>query len=109
SACLSGCATVYQCETTLNADGQVERAIYQPFDTVPESARRPELWKEWEKVSAPQDGRGGVHAWRRTARIRDRLERPDEFARKGAYVAAWGRFASPLEIPDHFERKAPGG
>jgi hypothetical protein len=91
---LTGCgADYFRAETTLNPDGSVERAIYQPRADTPESAQEQ---KHWERVF--RTDKISRENWSGTIRERTPAGKLDE----SCYVAAWGRFASADEIPEHY-------
>lgn len=98
-SCLSGCsADYYRAETRLHSDGQIDRAIYQPASTVPEKARRADVW----------DNTRGAYRIKRgdwSDRIADTSEWTDD--EEAPYFAGWNRFASVDEIPDHFVAQSP--
>ena len=81
-----GCsADYYRAETRLHSDGQIDRAIYQPVESIPEKARRAKLWKETRKVKKVEDS-----AW--TGQIADLPGWTD--GGDAPYFAGWNRFAS---------------
>jgi hypothetical protein len=96
---LSGCsADYYRAETRLHSDGQIDRAIYQPADSVPEKARQAKLWKETRGAYRIKRG-----DW--SGRIADTSAWTDD--EEAPYFAGWNRFASVDEIPDHFVAQSP--
>lgn len=102
-ACLSlvGCTTDhFRAETTLNSDGSVERAIYQPKGETPEAAKNPNLWKAvtWADEVEPEEWDGS---------IRDLPSGKNE--EKSCYFAAWNRFPAADKIPDHYLKKSLAG
>jgi hypothetical protein len=94
-----GCGVdYYRAETRLHSDGQIDRAIYQPVESVPEKARQKKLWKETRKVKEVKD-----RAW--TGHNADLPGWTD--GGEAPYFAGWNRFASVDEIPDHFVVQSP--
>lgn len=101
-ALATGCGR-YRAETTLHADGSLDRAIYQPADGTPEAARQAKLWKEITFAPGPDD--------------LDRAGWPDALTMLPAhpqdnghpYFAAWNHFASVKELPEHVLFRASGG
>jgi hypothetical protein len=89
-----GCTRFYRCETVWNADGSVDRAIYQEAAATPEPTRRPQLWKQ--VTFAPSPDKLERDGW--TGGITKLPVRPDG---SNSYFAAWGRFKSPQHLPDH--------
>jgi len=98
---LAGCgADYYRAETTLHPDGSVERAIYQPRVDTPESSQDP---KHWERLFCADEVKR--EDW--SGRIRELKPsvaptEPSTEEEAACYLAAWGRFASADEIPDHY-------
>lgn len=87
----SGCSEEYfRIETTWHADGQVDRAVYQPAEYFPEKDR-----KGWASVRTVAK----IESSAFTDSIRDL---PASTCKEPVYLAAWGRFDSPQSIPDHF-------
>ena len=97
-----GCDT-YRIETVLYPDGSVDRAIYQPEKDTPKDARNAEHWKQ--VTFAPSPDASEKEGW--SGLIRDLPLR--EANKDRTYIAAWGHFPSPDQIPDHVEFKAPEG
>jgi hypothetical protein len=97
-----GCDT-YRIETVLYPDGSVDRAIYQPEMDTPTDARNAEHWKQ--VTFAPSPDASEKEGW--SGLIRDLPLR--EANKDRTYIAAWGHFPSPDQIPDHVEFKAPEG
>ncbi len=100
-ALAAGCRATYRAETTLHADGRVERAIFQPLTDTPEAVRRPELWEQvtFAPESARLDEQELAHGIRGLAVKGPDKERP--------YFAAWGTFKTAGDVPDHFVVHAP--
>lgn len=94
----AGCGQkLYRAETTLHADGSVDRAIYQLREETPEAALRPQIWKG--TTHAP---RIGPEKWEGPiAKLP-----PADFDKDNPYFAAWGHFDSPQALPQHFVMKA---
>lgn len=91
----------YRSETTLHADGSVDRAIYQERNETPEEVLRPELWTRTTHAALIEPGKwNGLIS-----------ELPEHAAdQKHPYFAAWGHFESPSKLPAHFLKKGiPGG
>ena len=93
-----GCDS-FRSETRLHEDGRVERAIYQPTESLPLAAKEPQRWKavtysfqiddsEWE---------GPISAL------------PINEDSELSYFAAWGEFDSVDDIPDHYLKRSPDG
>src|SRR5205823_3007242 len=99
-ALFSGCLQVYRAETTVHANGRVERSIYQPLSETPEAAHRPERWHATTYPPPPADLEkegwvGPISQW------------PVRPPKNGnSYFAAWGAFPSVRDIPDHVVIKA---
>lgn len=102
SAGLAGCQMHYRAETVLHSDGSVERAIYQDPAKTPEAAKRPELWEKI--VAAPPPPQLEKRGWSGSIR---QLPGPDSTDGR-SYFAAWGRFRSLQDIPEHVIIKADG-
>lgn len=101
---LAGCgAHEFRSETTLHSDGSVERAIYQPKEETPDEARSSESWQQTTWA-------GEIHADKWTGSIRDLAirEEPEKNAdgtwKTPVYFAAWKRFDSVSDLPEHFAR-----
>ena len=91
-ALLTGCGVhEFRSETTLHADGSVERAIYQPKQETPETAQPSELWQQ---TTCAGEIRGDK--WSGSIRdlpIRAEPEKNlDGTAKTSVYFAAWGKF-----------------
>ena len=97
----SGCGQkLYRAETTLEADGRASRAIYQPADDTPAEARRADVWTQvtYAAEIRPNQWSGGIR------------ELPVAAADKEhPYLAAWGEFATPAKLPQHYVKPAPRG
>ena len=99
----AGCASSYRAETTLYADGGLDRAVYQPADGTPDAARQAKRWKEVTFAPKPDD--------------LDRTGWPDALTLLPAhaqdqshpYFAAWNHFAAAKDVPDHVLFHAPEG
>ncbi len=98
---ISGCGQqIYRAETTLEPDGQISRAIYQPVDDTPVEALAPAAWSGVTYASQIDND-----AW--TGKI-DQLPLAER-DRDHEYFAAWGRFASPAKVPATYFKTAPPG
>ena len=102
-ACLTagGCGKlVYRAETTLNADGSVDRAIFQPQRETPAEVLQAERWQQvtYSPEREPEKWEKPISELPTTA--------PDKDL---PYVAAWGHFKSAADLPDHFLKKAVEG
>ena len=100
---MTGCGGAYRAETTLHADGSLDRAVYQPADGTPDAARQAKLWKEITFAPKPDD--------------LDRQGWPDALTMLPAhpqdqghpYFAAWNHFASVKDVPAHVRFPSPEG
>lgn len=96
---LSGCVTPYIAETRLHEDGSVDRAIWQPRQNAANVEGQHEAW---ERILSVRDPSGEL-----PRDIRSWAERRE--APQGNYLAAWGRFESADEIPNHATFPTPDG
>ncbi len=81
-------------------DGQIRRAIYQPVDDTPLEALDPKQWSgATYAVEITHDSWSGT-----IDRLPVHLREKDD-----AYFAAWGKFASPDELPSTYIKPAPIG
>src|SRR5262249_56910009 len=102
SALSLGCpASVYHSETFLYADGSVERTIYQPTVETPEAARKAELWKKATYAPDPE----ALKKQKFVGKYADLP--PADSGKDTPYFVGVGRFPSPKDIPDTYERRAP--
>jgi hypothetical protein len=99
----AGCATVYRSETVLHDDGSVERAIYQPANDTPAAAKVEVVWKQATYAPDPD----GLEKQGQSGPITSLAVLPA--AQERPYFAAWGRFKSARELPEHVLMKAPEG
>ncbi len=93
-AIAAGCLSVYRSETTLFADGSVERAIYQPESQTPKAVQRPDSWKQVTYAGEPPPGISSAKSIKELP-----IQPPGE---KRNYFAAWGKFALPNQIPVYY-------
>jgi hypothetical protein len=98
-----GCQHVYRGETVWHADGSIDRAIYQESNATPEAVRRPDAWKQ--TTYAPDPPRLERQGW--SGPISKLPLCPSDGDH--SYFAAWGRFRSAQDIPDHVVFKSPEG
>lgn len=93
---LAGCkAQYFHAETTLSADGSVDRAILQPKGSTPKAAQEPAAWDTtgWTSEKSFEDFQGGI--------------RDLKLAETGSdYFAAWINAKSASKLPDHYVRPA---
>ncbi len=90
---VAGCTTqVYQCETTLHSDGTVTRAVLQPLSETSEEIQH---HKDWEVTRLTDDSVDVVN-------IRDVTVSDED----PSYFAAWGRFRSIDQVPEHFYKQS---
>jgi hypothetical protein len=100
-----GCQNSYRCETVVGADGKVERAIYQPDDRTPDTAKDSKKWTQVKRAPTPSEL--DKVGW--PSSIKEIYSTPSMIGQ--SYLAAWGTFASPKDIPDHLvfvDEKFPG-
>jgi hypothetical protein len=100
---LTGCATVYRSETVLHDDGSIDRAIYQPAGDTPEAAKVRQAWDQTTYAPDPD----GLEKQGQTGPISSLAVLPP--ANERPYFAAWGKFKSVRDLPDHVAMKAPEG
>jgi hypothetical protein len=101
AALLAGCeAKIYRAETTLNPDGSINRAIYQPANETPAAAIDSSGWTGM--TFAP---RVKHEDW--SSAISDLPTRAKD--NDHPYLAAWGDFASVEQLPKTFLADAPEG
>lgn len=93
---ISGCTPdFFRCETTLNSDGSLERAIYQDLSETPANAARVELWTKTTHAARleDKDWSGPISALP--------IHAPDDGR---PYFAAWGHFDDVSKVPRNFAR-----
>jgi hypothetical protein len=99
----AGCQSVYRSETVLHDDGSVERSIYQEAKETPAEVQNPRLWTQTTFAPKPdaleKQGFAGPIAYLPIQGSDP--ERP--------YFAAWGRFKTVKDLPEHVVFKAPEG
>jgi hypothetical protein len=99
--CLAGCSVdYYRAETTLHADGRVDRAIYQPRDKTPEAARASELWEQTAAAPKVEPAQFPVSI----AELPAAAE-----SEQHPYFVASGRFVSAEKVPSYYLKKSSDG
>jgi hypothetical protein len=99
----TGCATVYRSETVLHDDGSIDRAIYQPGGDTPEAAKASPAWTQTTYAPDPD----GLEKQGQTGPISSLAVLPP--GQERPYFAAWGKFKSARDLPEHIVMKAPEG
>jgi hypothetical protein len=98
-----GCEDSFRCETVIEPDGQVSRAIYQPEDNTPAAARDPKRWQRVTHAPTPQAlDRQGWPSSLTQFPAQDKDE-------SHSYFVATGKFRSVAEVPDHLVMPTPEG
>lgn len=97
---LSGCVTPYVAETRIHSDGSIDRVIWQPSRN---AARVQDQQEAWDRIISVREPSGELPL----SDLKRWLEHRE--APPGRYLAAWGRFPSAAEIPDHATFPAPDG
>ena len=95
---VAGCEpTVTRLETTILADGSIDRAFLQPRERTPDESLAEGGWKQvtWLAAGDARDFAGPI----RSLKIVNREE-------VDHYAAVWGRFPDVSKVPDHYVRSA---
>ena len=100
TAIQAACYETQYVDTVVHADGSVDRAIVQNVGLTPDTAQRPQIWRETRLVKAgPEDPWDGS-----IAALQAPAKKEDE-----KYFAARGHFASVDALPDHYAAVAKDG